>query len=42
VAWYARDGFNTSTMVWDYTNPDLVHLAQLLRWADFRVKEENA
>lgn len=39
VAWYARDGFNTSTMVWDYTNPDLVHLAQLLRWADFRVKE---
>jgi len=39
VAWYARDGYNSSSMVWDYTNPDLVHLAQLLRWADFRVKE---
>jgi hypothetical protein len=38
---YARDAYNTSTMVWDYTNPDLVHVAKLLRWAEFRWKERE-
>jgi len=41
VAFSARDGYNTSTMVWDYTNPDLLNLSNLLRWADYRVKDDE-
>ena len=41
VDYFSRDGYNTSTMVWDYTNPDILHLTKLLRWADFRVKEQE-
>lgn len=39
-AWAARDGYNTSQMVWDYTNPDLLRLANLMRFAKARTLEE--
>ena len=35
VAFAARV-YSPSTMIWDYTNPDLLHLAALLRWAKAR------
>lgn len=38
VAFIARH-WSTSSMVYDYTNPDLLRLAGLLRWASARCKE---
>jgi hypothetical protein len=39
VAFAARE-YNSSIMVWDYTKPDLLRLANLLRWANARTERE--
>lgn len=42
-AFSAREGFDTSSMVWDYTQPNEVRLGNLLRWAKARTeRDENA
>lgn len=42
VNWYAEHAHsNTSIMIWDYENPDLLRLAALLRWADHRTHQEE-
>jgi hypothetical protein len=41
VAFYgAMSCCTTSQMVWDYTMPDLPHLANLIRWANARTERE--
>ena len=41
LTFIARDFYNTSSMIYDYTEPNLPRLASLLRWADGRTKQER-
>jgi len=38
---FAARVYSSSSMVWDYTNPDLLRLAHLLRWAKARVDRDE-
>lgn len=40
VAFAARE-YSSSIMVWDYTKPDTLRLANLIRWAQARVEREK-
>lgn len=40
VAYIARD-WSTSSMIYDYTNPDLLRLTNLLNWAHARITQER-